>query len=124
MIALLLMVAAPAAACDNQQTQSAMTECAVRRWEQADAALNRQWPVAAAAMKAADTDRDANDKRPGYFAALLASQRAWLQFRDAQCLVEGYQMRGGSGEPMLVAMCKAALTEERVAALKTLSESR
>ena len=60
--------------------------------------------------------------RPTYFAQLLEAQRAWLRFRDGHCASVGYQARGGSLEPLLIATCKAELTRERTRQLKALED--
>ena len=41
-----------------------------------------------------------------------------MKRRDASCDYEGFQARGGTMEPMLVAMCLARLTEERTKQLR------
>jgi uncharacterized protein YecT (DUF1311 family) len=123
---IVLLAAAAAAApvdCVNALTQRDMNWCAAEDFRAADAALNAQWAITAAAMKRADKDGTAADGRIGYHAALLAAQRAWLAFRDAQCVSEGYAARGGSMEPMLVANCKAELTRERTQQLAALVEA-
>ena len=51
---------------------------------------------------------------------LRAAQRAWITFRDAACAAEGYQMHGGSAEPMVIYGCRARLTEARLADLQYL----
>ena len=99
-----------------------MTICASREYEQADAALNAQWTLTAAAMRERDAaSQELRDKRPGYFEMLLAAQRAWLRYRDAHCSVEGFYARGGSLEPMLMATCKAKLTRQRTGQLRELA---
>ena len=111
--------------CDDMQTQSQMTYCAGLEYRRADAAMNRQWIKTVAAMKTLDREFTSNfDKRAGYFAALLEAQRTWLKYRDAHCISEGYQMRGGSGEPMLVNLCLASLTEDRTKQLHQLEETK
>ena len=57
-------------------------------------------------------------------AALLASQRAWLAFRDRECVVEGGELAGGSAQGMVIANCRARLTTERTAQLATLEWRR
>ena len=117
-----LLVAAAASTgstCDNATTQVDINACMAQDYRTADAELNRQWVLNVAAAKAQDKTRIAKtDKRPGYYATLLESQRAWLKFRDAQCRIEGYAMRGGSAEPMVVSGCLAGLTRERTKQLK------
>ena len=92
-----LLVAAPAGA----QTQTAMNQEAGAAWKAADATMTAQWQRTYAAMKrrdAADTTRGGGF---GYAAATLASQRAWLAFRDSQCTIEGGEYAGGSMQPMV-----------------------
>jgi uncharacterized protein YecT (DUF1311 family) len=100
--------------CDDPQVQVEMNLCALRDYEQADAALNEQWDVAAAVMKARDKAIDEeNDRQPGHYQTLLEGQRAWLKYRDAQCLAESFMARGGSMQPMLDSGCRTYLTELR-----------
>ena len=63
------------------------------------------------------------DKDPGYFATLLAAQRAWLSYRSQQCLLESFEMRGGSGAPMVHSLCMSRITRERTGQLKSLVET-
>jgi uncharacterized protein YecT (DUF1311 family) len=109
--------------CDNAKSQLDLNGCAHQEYERADAALNAQWKVTAAAMKEADRELDRKyDKRPGYYETLLAAQRAWLVYRDHHCAGAGYQVRGGSMESMVISACRAALTEARTKQLEDLIE--
>jgi uncharacterized protein YecT (DUF1311 family) len=109
--------------CDNAMAQPDLNACAYQEYERADAALNAQWKLTVAAMKEQDRGFDRTyDKRPGYYDTLLAAQRAWLTYRDQHCAVEGYTMRGGSAEPMVISGCLAQLTQARTAELKSLIE--
>ena len=118
-VVLLLAAAAPADGgpdrdCADPQVQQAMNYCAAQDFHKADAKLNTQWKQTATEMKRRDAEWGDNyDERPGYFDTLLASQRAWLKYRDAQCDMEGYQFRGGTMEPLMVATCRTRLTEQR-----------
>lgn len=105
------------------QTQSNLNDGSGTALARADAAMNRQYRVTLSAMARMDSF-DAPDARSGptYRAALLASQRAWLAFRDTECVVEGYEFRGGSAQGMAVSDCKAKLTRARTAQLATLSK--
>jgi uncharacterized protein YecT (DUF1311 family) len=107
--------------CKNPQTQTDMTLCEQVRQDAADKALNAQYKKTRAAMVAADKDLDAGEK--GAEKALLKAQRAWIDYRDGQCEAEGFQARGGTMEPMLVAGCIANLTDQRTKELKQLEES-
>jgi uncharacterized protein YecT (DUF1311 family) len=117
------MTADPEIDCDNAMAQFELNACAYKEYERADAAMNAQWKVTAARMKEIDKDLDrTQDNRPGYFDTLLAAQRAWLTYRDKQCASEGYAMRGGSAEPMVISGCQTQLTEARTRQLKDLLE--
>lgn len=102
------------------QTQADLNRSTGVSFQAADAAMNRQWKVTLAYMK----DRDAQDISRGggfdYAAALLASQRAWLTFRDAQCAIESAQMAGGSAQGMVRTQCRTRLTGDRTQQLKAL----
>lgn len=111
--------------CADPQVQAEMNWCAGQDYAAADAALNAQWAVTAAAMKQRDAEwaeLGSSDKRPGFFTSLLDSQRGWLRYRDAHCRVDGYAARMGSLEPFLAATCKTRLTRLRTAELKDLVE--
>ncbi|UVI39144.1 lysozyme inhibitor LprI family protein [Qipengyuania spongiae] len=123
--ALLLMQAAAQAPqravdCTDAITQTDMNICAAREYEAADDTMNTQWKKTLASMQKRD---DANTSRSGgfgYVAALRASQRAWLTFRDRQCVLEGGRYAGGSMQPLERATCLAKLTRARTAQLKNL----
>lgn len=123
---LLAMAAAaqePEVDCDNAMAQFELNACAYKDYERADAAMNAQWKLTAARMKERDRELDRSyDNRPGFFDTLLAAQRAWLTYRDQHCASEGYTMRGGSAEPMVISGCQTQLTEARTAQLKSLIE--
>jgi len=117
----LLGLAAPAAAedeidCENAMAQQDMNICAYRDFEAADAELNTVWKDAREAAK--ESDAELPDELKGADKALLAAQRAWIGYRDAQCELAGFEARGGSMEPMFVSGCKAELTRARTKELK------
>ena len=114
----LLLGASPG--CDKDVTQLDLTECASRAFGEADRALNAQWKITLAEMRKRDADPEEQEMmgRPGFADALLASQRTWLVYRDAQCLLERLQAHGGSMATMLELMCKASLTGDRTGALR------
>jgi len=117
------MAADPEIDCGNAMAQFELNACAYKEFERADAAMNAQWKITSARMKERDREPDRSyDNRPGYFDTLLAAQRAWLTYRDKHCASEGYTMRGGSAEPMVISGCQAQLTEARTIQLKKLIE--
>ncbi|WP_064705992.1 lysozyme inhibitor LprI family protein [Rhizobium bangladeshense] len=123
--AAMLLVSGAASAedidCQNPKTQSDMTSCEAARHETADKALNEQYKKTRAAMIAIDKDLDGDMK--GAEKALVKAQRAWIDYRDAQCDAFGFQARGGTMEPMLVAGCLAEETDKRTKELKELEDS-
>ena len=104
--------------CNDPQTTADMNQCADMAFTKADKELNALWPK----MKdwAAQSDKDSGENNDYYAKTLLASQRAWIAYRDAYCLEGGLPMHGGTGEGPLIGGCRARLTEERVKDLKEL----
>lgn len=49
---------------------------------------------------------------------LIKAQRAWIEFRDAECTFQSSGEDGGSAAPMVAAACKANLTEDRTRQLE------
>jgi len=101
--------------CKDPQNQNDMTQCAALDFENADKQLNTIWPK----IKADAQSNDEGTGKAEYADALLASQRAWLAYRDTQCAWQAMEMHGGSGEPMLLYGCKAQLTLKRIIQLQT-----
>ena len=131
MIAFALLAAAEAPLTPKQcvaaQTQIEMTMCAKQEFERADAALNALWTKLIATARADDrspdsgrTDTDTRSEE----AILRKGQRAWVQFRDAECEYEGLAERGGSMEPMTVNLCLTRMTRERIKQLTAGEQQR
>lgn len=117
--ALTLFICSAAAAqdapdCANQMDQSTMTRCAGIDFEKADAELNRIWPE----IKSDAQESDEGTGKTEHLDALMASQRAWLAYRDAECAWQGFEAHGGSMEPMLVNACLAEMTNKRIKELQ------
>ena len=101
--------------CKDPQDQSTMTMCAGLDFEKADKELNTLWPKLKADAETSDKDTGKTE----FFDALIASQRAWIVFRNAECSWQGFEAHGGSLEPMIVNGCSARLTRERIKQLQT-----
>lgn len=110
--ALLLATAVQPAACDNAMTQADMNACSMQQYQAADGALNAAWADARAVAKQRDT-----------FDSLLAAQRAWIAFRDAQCKAVAAPYAGGSILPLIHNRCMTELTETRTAQLHALAQT-
>lgn len=107
--------------CTNAMAQMELNQCAHDDWEAADADLNVAYKRAMTLLQGRDADLP--DAEQGGVEALREAQRAWITFRDKACEVEGYAMRGGSAEPLLVYGCMRQLTEDRTAQLDGLVDS-
>lgn len=116
------LLAAPVAAqeidCANAMAQQEMNQCAYDDWEAADADLNAAYKQAMTLLKEWDAGLPAEEQ--GGADALRDAQRAWISFRDKACEAEGYAMKGGSAEPLLVYGCMRVLSEERTAHLTSM----
>ena len=108
-------VAAQDIDCANAMAQQELNQCAFADWNAADAALNTAYKDAIALLKSWDANLPEAEK--GGADALKTAQRAWIIFRDNACAAEGFAMRGGSAEPLLVYGCMRQLTLERTAHL-------
>jgi len=79
----------------------------------------------AKALEAADVEMNGVSARirsvlnPNEREELLEAQRAWLKYRDLTCTAEYHRYSGGTGGPVTRFACLSAVTQERVATLKT-----
>lgn len=120
---LILPAMAGAQSCSHPEglDQSGMNQCAVWAWEVEDENLNQAYKAAMALLKRWDADLSADER--GGADALKEAQRAWITFRDKACEAEGYAMKGGSAEPLLVYGCMRQLTMERANHLWTMHDA-
>lgn len=118
-------LALPAAAqevdCANAMAQVDLNACAYADWEAADAGLNAAYQQAMALLE--DWDANLPEDEQGGAKTLREAQRAWITFRDKACEAEGYAMKGGSAEPLLVYGCMRVLTLERTGHLTSMVEA-
>lgn len=114
----LSFLAAPAAAssCDEKGSQSEINQCLWEEYQSADRELNEIWKRVKAEID--KRDRELEPRARGWPKALLDAQRGWLEYRQNHCAAVGFEMRGGTGERMLVNGCLARMTRERVSELK------
>jgi uncharacterized protein YecT (DUF1311 family) len=120
-LALLALAASPAGAqtldCSNANTTVEMNFCADKEYAAADAGLNETYKAALAKIAKSGGERPYDSK--SWEAALRASQRAWIAFRDAECKgLVPMQWGGGSGTTLAVLGCMTSLTQARAAMLK------
>ncbi|MBS7538097.1 lysozyme inhibitor LprI family protein [Ancylobacter lacus] len=103
---------APAAPC-AEAGGYALTDCLATEFAKADAALNAAWKKVNGLI-AADPDTPA-DQKAAWKAHLLAAQKAWLAFRDADCRFElvAAEWHNGSGTTAAQQQCALELTQAR-----------
>ena len=98
--------------CDSDSAdQATLNQCAERDRAAADRALNQVYQQVVQRLSGPDLQ----DRRK----ALVAAQRAWVAFRDAQCRFDTVAVDGGSASGMVSAGCLTGLTQARTARLKT-----
>ncbi|KQM66747.1 MULTISPECIES: lysozyme inhibitor LprI family protein [unclassified Sphingomonas] len=124
LLSLLLLADAVGGNCAKAPTQVAADRCAESGWQVADRDMSREWRVARSAMQARDARDPTRGGGFGYAAALLESQRAWLKFRDTQCVLEGgvngRNADGGDARSLVRFACMERMTIARTQALRHL----
>lgn len=71
-----------------------------------------------------DGDADSVSSLPLRVPSLTEAQNRWEKAREADCLVEYLQWRGGTGAKLLGASCRLERTSQRVIWLNTLLEEK
>ncbi len=87
---------------DKASSQAAMNECAQKAYQASDSGLNTLY-------------RHIEQRLGGNAGAkqrLVAAQRSWVAFRDADCTFAA--SGGGSAAPMAYALCLDDLTKKRI----------
>ncbi|GAA6208272.1 lysozyme inhibitor LprI family protein [Cognatishimia sp. WU-CL00825] len=106
--------------CENAMTQQAMNQCAHLEWQAADQDLNLAYGIAMAQAKSQDAYISQTDIPAATL--LRNAQRAWIDFRDKACALEGTIARGGSMQPLLYWSCFARETRQRTESLRLFGE--
>ena len=105
----LMLGAVPAAYAYDcaDQTQRGLDVCADAAYKKAEAGLNGAYKDILRRLK------DDGDKTK----LLIAAQKAWLGFRDAECAFSASGVMGGSIYPMVVSLCLEEVTKARIKGL-------
>ena len=89
---------------DTATTQADLNDCAAQSFEKSDTALNGLYRQIMQRL----------GKGSAEARQLVAAQRAWIAFRDAECDFAASGVEGGSIYPMTVVNCRDALTQKRI----------
>ena len=98
--------------CESRGSQAEASACAHEEYRAADAELNKVYGQLAGVL-------DAEDK-----ASLKESELSWIKYRDATCVFESSQYKGGTMRPMIESFCLTRVTKARTAELKDQFELR
>ena len=97
--------------CKDPQTQVEINVCAGIEYQNADKRLNQVYQKLIPKLSATRRQK------------LIVAQRAWINFRDANCEFEQSQFEGGTMAPAAKAGCMAQLTKTRTAQLQQYIDS-
>jgi len=111
-LAVLIMIAtlaaqapvARAADCSNTATQMDMNACAAADFQAADGQLNAAYKDIMSRLRGQEDVRK----------QLVASEQAWIRFRDAECSFVANTVTGGSIYSIIVTGCRTTLTMDRL----------
>lgn len=103
--------------CAKASSTVEMNFCADKDFQAADKSLNEAYAAALASIKTRDLEKPYDAK--SFEAAMRASQRAWLAYRDADCKdLVPQEWSGGSGTTSAVLGCMTEKTMQRTKDLK------
>jgi len=94
--------------CGNATSQSDMNFCAEKSLTASDAEMNKVYNEIRGRLKG-----DAHAIK-----RLVAAQKAWIAFRDAECDFQSSDVKGGSIYPFLYNTCADSMTQARTKDLK------
>jgi uncharacterized protein YecT (DUF1311 family) len=102
--------------CPDAQTTIEIGECVSKEYDKADAELNAVWKKVMASFKK-------NDYLPAeavkeWKDTMLAAQRDWIAFKEADCDAVGFEWYGGTGQGNAITFCLLGHTTARTKDLK------
>jgi uncharacterized protein YecT (DUF1311 family) len=82
-----------------------------------DVVLTKIYGQITAGLKRSTSSPDDNSRNKEVLKRLVASERAWIAYRDAECLHQSGTMLGGSGEGTIRVACEYSFERDRVSDL-------
>lgn len=111
----------PPVNCDSPQSTQEINSCVAEELDKADAELNAVYSKAMASQEQLDRDlAEGGTALVGAAKALKEAQRAWITFRDANCVSKTYIYAGGTIQVAEETSCQKEMTAARAKELKTL----
>jgi len=94
---------------DNAPDTHAMRTCNARELAYQDGLLNTHYQSAMHRLSKSERHK------------LRQAQRAWITYRDTKCEAQGRDMRGGTGEALLIGGCLVEETKKRAGELREIN---
>ena len=104
----------PGLDCKTAEATPAIEECVSQEYHAVDLRLNETLRSETASIDKTDVPPNVRTK---WHDALAEAQRHWVEYRDAECTLTGYEWYGGSGRPGAETTCMIELTKDRIEAL-------
>ena len=109
---------------DTDSSTAGLKQCAYDALSSADKVLNNVYKAAVASYKKKSSDeQEAKDNKES-LDRLIASEVAWIKYRDTECELQGTSMLGGTGEGLVIADCQYSMTAKRAKDLDELFNSQ
>lgn len=107
--------------CDSPQSTQEINYCVSETFDTADAELNAIYKKAMASQVQLDKDLgEGSSALVGAADALKAAQRAWIAFRDTNCVSRTYINAGGTIRVAAEIGCETEMTKARTKELQEL----
>jgi uncharacterized protein YecT (DUF1311 family) len=99
---------------DKDSSDAAMKMCSNQAGKEADKLLNKVYQAALKSFKGSHAGQPPSSDSRESSKRLMASERAWVAYRNADCSLQGVTMLGGTGESLVISDCFYLLTKNRV----------
>ncbi len=115
--------------CDDTNNQQEAENCAKTEFEKSDAEMSQLFQKVLAnfqdsEQKSRPQDKALADKYKKNGENLQTAQKAWLAFRDANCVAEKESDTNDTNNAMTAFSCQQRLTEERTEDLKIIYQNK
>jgi uncharacterized protein YecT (DUF1311 family) len=91
-----------------------IVECLNTELSKADDSLNQVYGLILRELSAGSIYQNESPFFADWKRDLIKAERAWVAFKDLQCLVEGELLAPGTGVPVQTASCLVDLTNQRI----------